>query len=94
MRSEGYSAQFVCVCVCVCACVSVSVTSRTATPLTHRYKVRYESNANALLKVLTRGFRKKYFVQKLRRYLLTSTNFDGFDGKEIHQKHYWRLLVG
>ena len=39
------------VCLCVCACVSESVTSLTATPLTHRYKVRYESNANALLKV-------------------------------------------
>ena len=51
MRSEGYSTQFVCV------CVSESVTSLTATPLTHRYKVRYESNANALLKVFTRGFR-------------------------------------
>ena len=47
--SEGYSTQFVCVCVCVCVCVSV--TSLTATPLMHRYKVRYESNANALLKV-------------------------------------------
>ena len=72
----------------------MSVTSLTATPLTYRYKVRYESNANALLKFSIRGFRNKYFVQKLRRYLLTSTNFDGFDGKEIHQKDYWRLLVG
>ena len=80
MRSEGYSTQFVCVCVCVCVCVSV--TSLTATPLTHRYKVRYESNANALLKVFDSWI------------LLTSTNFDGFDGKEIHQKDYWRLLVG
>ena len=44
MRSEGYSTQFVCVCMCV------SVTSLTATPLTWD-KVRYESNANALLKV-------------------------------------------
>ena len=35
----------------VCVCVSVSVTSLKATPLTHRYKVRYESNAKALLKV-------------------------------------------
>ena len=31
--------------------MSESVTSLTATPLTHRYKVRYEWNANALLKV-------------------------------------------
>ena len=81
--------------VCVCACLSVSVTSLTATPLTHRYKVRYESNANALLKVFDSWIsQKKYFVEKLRRYLLTSTNFDGFDGKELHQKDYWRLLVG
>ena len=35
----------------VCVCVSESVTSLTATPLTHRYKVRYESNAKTLLKV-------------------------------------------
>ena len=35
----------------LCVCVRASVTSLTATPLTHRYKVRYESNANALLKV-------------------------------------------
>ena len=61
------------VCVCVCACVSVSVTSRTATPLTHRYKVRYESNANALLKVLTRGFRKKILCSKVRPYLFDLT---------------------
>ena len=40
MHSEGYSTQFV--------CVRASVTSLTATPLTHRYKVRYESNANAV----------------------------------------------
>ena len=29
----------------------MSVTSLTATPLTYRYKVRYESKANAVLKV-------------------------------------------
>ena len=34
-----------------CACVCESVTSLTATPLTHRYKGRYESKANAVLKV-------------------------------------------
>ena len=32
-------------------CVCVSFTSLTATPLTYRYKVRYESKANAVLKV-------------------------------------------
>ena len=102
MRSEGYSTQFVSV------CVSVSVTSLTAMPLTHRYKVRYESNANALLKVFDSRISLKILCSKvtaffgggsglgtrLRRYLLTSKNFDGFDGKEIHQKDYWRLLVG
>ena len=35
----------------VCVCVRVSVTLLTATPLTYRDKVRYESNANTLLKV-------------------------------------------
>ena len=73
MRSEGYSTQF------VCLCVSESVTSLTATPLTHRYNGRYESNASALLKVFDSWISLKYFVQKLRRYLLTSTNFDCFD---------------
>ena len=72
MRSEGYSTQFVCVCACVCACVSESVTSLTAMPLTHRYKVRYESNANTLLKVFDSWISLKIFVQKLQRYLLTS----------------------
>ena len=72
MSSEGYSTQFV--------CVSVSVTSLTATPLMHRYKVRYESKANALLKVFDLWISLKYFVQKIRRYLLTPM-FDSFDGK-------------
>ena len=67
------------VCVCVCACVSESVTSLTATLLTHRYKVRYELNANVLLKVFDSWI--SHFVQKLRRYLLTPTNFNSFDGK-------------
>ena len=64
-----------------CVCVRVSVTSLTATPLTYRDKVRYERNANALLKVFDLWISLKYFVQKIRRYLLTPTNFDGFDGK-------------
>ena len=75
MRSEGYSTQF------VCLSVSESVTSLTATPLTHRYKGRYESKANAVLKVFDSWISLKILVQKLRRYLLTPTNFDGFDGK-------------
>ena len=63
MRSKGYSTQFVCVCVCVCVCVSV--TSLTATPLTHRYKVRYESNANALLKVFDSWISLKILCSKV-----------------------------
>ena len=37
--------------VCVCVPVCVSVTSLTAMPLMYRDKVRYKSNANALLRV-------------------------------------------
>ena len=57
----------VCLCVraCVCACVSESVTSLTATPLTHRYKIRYESNANALLKVFDSWISLKIFCSKV-----------------------------
>ena len=53
------------VCLCVCVCVSVSVTSLTATPLTHRYKVRYESNANALLKVFDSWISLKILCSKV-----------------------------
>ena len=53
------------VCRCVCACVSVSVTSLTATLLTHRYKVRYESNANALLKVFGSWISQKMLCSKV-----------------------------
>ena len=60
---EGYSTQFVC--VCVCACVSESVISLTATPLMHRYKVRYESNANALLKVFDSWILLKILCSKI-----------------------------
>ena len=49
----------------VCACVSESVTSLTATPLTHRYKVRYESNANALLKVFDSWISLKILCSKV-----------------------------
>ena len=37
--------------VCLSTSVCESVTSLTAAPLTHRYKGRYESKANAVLKV-------------------------------------------
>ena len=53
------------VCLCVCVCVCVSVTSLTATPLTHRYKVRYESNANALLKVFDSWISLKILCSKV-----------------------------
>ena len=46
-------------------CVCVSVTSLTATPLTHRYKVRYESNANALLKVFDSWISLKILCSKV-----------------------------
>ena len=55
----------VCLCVCVCVCVCVSVTSLMATPLTHRYKVRYESNANALLKVFDSWISLKILCSKV-----------------------------
>ena len=63
MRSEGYSTQFVCACVRACACVSVTLL--TATPLTYRDKVRYESNANALLKVFDSWISLKILCSKV-----------------------------
>ena len=63
MHSEGYSTQFVCVCVCVC--VSESVASLTATLLTHRYKGRYESKANAVLKVFDSWISLKILCSKV-----------------------------
>ena len=73
----------------------VSVTSLTATPLTYRDKVRYESNANALLKVFDSWISLKILCSKVTAlFAHLNRNFDGFDGKEIHQKDYWRLLVG
>ena len=61
MPSEGYSTQFVRVCVRVC----VSLTSLTATLLMHRYKVRYESNANTLLKVFDSWISLKILCSKV-----------------------------
>ena len=46
-------------------CVRESVTWLTATPLTHRYKVRYESNANALLKVFDSWISLKILCSKV-----------------------------
>ena len=59
----------------------MSVTSLTATPITYRCKARHESKGNAVLKVFDSWISLKYFVQKIRRYLLAPTNFDGLDGK-------------
>ena len=50
--------------VCVCV-VSVSVTSLTATPLTYSCKVRYESNATALLKVFDSSISLKILCSKV-----------------------------
>ena len=47
--------------VCVCVCV----TSLTATPLTYRYKVRYESQANAVLKVFDSWVSLEIFCSKV-----------------------------
>ena len=68
-----------CMCVCVlfiinprraCAArvslsVCESVTSLTATPLTHRYKGRYESKANAVLKVFDSWISLKILCSKV-----------------------------
>ena len=79
----------------VCVRVSESVTSLTATPLMHRYKVRYESNANALLKVFDSWISLKILCSKvtalfahLNELCTVSTS------RRYFQKDYWRLLVG
>ena len=46
-------------------CVYVSVTSLTATPLMYRYKVRYESKANAALKVFDSWVSLKILFSKV-----------------------------
>ena len=74
MHSEANSTQFVCI-------VCVPVTSLIATPLTCRYKIRYESKANAVLKVFDSWISLKILCSKDAAFLLTPTNFDGFDGK-------------
>ena len=51
--------------VCVCVCVCESVTLLTATPLTHRYKGRYESKANAVLKVFDSWISLKILCSKV-----------------------------
>ena len=57
MRSEGYSTQFV--------CLSVSLLpSLTAAPLRYRYKGRYESKANAVLKVFDAWISLKILCSK------------------------------
>ena len=56
MRSEGS------VCMRVCACVCL--TSLTATLLTYSYKISYESNANAVLKVFDSWISLKILCSK------------------------------
>ena len=47
--------------MCVCVCV----TSLTATPLAYGYKVRYESQANAVLKVFDSWISLEIFYSKV-----------------------------
>ena len=56
-------------------CVCVSVTSLTATSLTYRYQVRYESKASVVMNVFDSWFYEKYFSRKLQLCLLTTTDF-------------------
>ena len=49
----------------VSVCVCESVTSLTAMPLTHRYKGRYESKANAVLKVFDSWILLKILCSKV-----------------------------
>ena len=48
----------------VCLSVCESVTSLTAVPLTYRYKGRYESKANAVLKVFDSWISLKILCSK------------------------------
>ena len=57
----------------------MSVTSLTATPLTYRYKVRYESKANAVLKVFNSWISLKILCSK--DMALFARPNDGLDGK-------------
>ena len=56
-----YAARVTVLSLCLC----VSVTSLTATPLTYRYKVRYESKANAVLKVFDSWILLKILCSKV-----------------------------
>ena len=65
--------------LCVRACVSECVCYlANSTPLMYRYKVRYESKANVVLKVFDSLISLKIRCSK---DTALSTNFDGFDGK-------------
>ena len=63
--------------------VCESVTSLTAAPLTHRYKGRYESKANAVLKVFDSWISLKILCSKVTA-LFAHPNDTSED---------WRLLV-
>ena len=71
-------------------CVCVSVTSLTAMLLTYEYKERYELKAksNVIWKVFDLWISLKILCSKVTAFnLLTTTNFDGFDGQYIND--YW-----
>ena len=59
------AARFTILSLSVCLSVCESVTSLTATPLTHRYKGRYESKANAVLKVFDSWISLKILCSKV-----------------------------
>ena len=86
MRSEGYSTQFACLSVCE------SVTSLTATPLAHRYKGRYESKANAVLKVFDSWILLKILCSKVT-VLYAHPNELGRFRRQVDTSEDWRLLV-
>ena len=78
----------------VCVCVCESVTSLTAMPLTHRYKVRYESNKNALLKVFESWISLKILCSKVTALFAHLNELRRFRRQGDTSKDYWRLLVG
>ena len=65
----------------------------TATPLTYRDKVRYESNANALLKVFDSWILLKILCLKVTA-LFAHPNELGRFRRQVDTSEDWRLLVG
>ena len=77
----------------VCLSVSVSVTSLTAPPLTYRYKVRYGSKVNAVLKVFDSWISLKILCSKVTA-LFAHPNELGRFRRQVDTSEDWRLLVG